>query len=77
LANYFTFESIHSENEEANVTVPAGFNPSEVRLTGHITGEAPFNGTLIHKGWRATHVTLPKTIKGHDASIIAPAEVEL
>lgn len=77
LANYFTFESIHSENEEANVTVPAGFNPSEVRLTGHITGEAPFNGTLIHKGWRATHVTLPKTIEGHDASIIAPAEVEL
>ena len=77
LENYFTFESIHSEDEETNITVPAGFNPSEVRLTGNVTGEAPFNGTLIHKGWRATHVTLPKTIEGHDATIIAPAEVEL
>ncbi|MFT5559290.1 MAG: hypothetical protein ACI9RZ_001768 [Sphingobacteriales bacterium] len=54
-----------------------GFNASAVRLTGNVVGNAPFNGTLIHKGWKVSEVKLPKLAVGHDASIVAPAEVEL
>ncbi|HET8705204.1 MAG TPA: DUF2760 domain-containing protein [Pseudomonadales bacterium] len=77
LKQYFTLAPVRSEAEESRVTIPAGFNPGEVRLTGNVTGQAPFTGTLLHRGWKATEVKLPKLAEGHDAHVIAPAEVEL
>jgi hypothetical protein len=77
LNSYFTFAAIRSEDEESRVTLAQGFNPAEVRLTGNVVGEAPFTGTLIHKGWKVTEVKLPKLAEGHDTSLVAPAEVEL
>ena len=77
LNTYFTLEAIRSEDEETPVSIAEGFNASEIRLTGNVVGNAPFNGTLIHKGWKVTEVKLPKLAAGHDASIVAPAEVEL
>ncbi|HEY7866121.1 MAG TPA: DUF2760 domain-containing protein [Psychromonas sp.] len=74
---YFTLEAIRSEDEETAISIAEGFNASEIRLTGNVVGNAPFNGTLIHKGWKVTEVKLPKLAAGHDASIVAPAEVEL
>jgi hypothetical protein len=77
LNNYFTLEPVRSEEEESSVTLTEGFNASEVRLTGNVVGDAPFTGTLVHKGWKVTDVKLPKLAKGHDTSIVAAAEVEL
>lgn len=77
LNEYFSFAPVRSEDEESRITLPQGFNASEVRLTGNVVGEAPFTGTLIHRGWRVTDVKLPKLAEGHDARIIAAAEVEL
>lgn len=77
LDTYFTLEAIRSESEESAISLPTGFNASEVRLTGNVVGEAPFNGTLIHKGWKVSETKLPKITEGHDTSIVAPAEVEL
>ncbi len=77
LNEYFVLEAILSEEEESQVTLEAGFNASEIRLTGNVVGEAPFKGTVVHRGWRAVEVKLPKLSEGHDAKIIAPSEVEL
>lgn len=77
LNTYFKFEAIRSEEEEARISLPEGFNASAVRLTGNVVGTAPFNGVLVHKGWKVTEVKLPKIAEGHDTSIVAPAEVEL
>ena len=77
LNSYFTFEPIRSEEEESRVTLPEGFNASEIRLTGNVVGDAPFTGTLVHKGWKVSDVKLPKLAEGHDTSIVASAEVEL
>ncbi|UZE96328.1 DUF2760 domain-containing protein [Alkalimarinus alittae] len=77
LETYFTFAAVRSEDEETRITLPVGFNASEVRLTGNVVGEAPFTGSLIHKGWKVTDIRLPKLAEGHDTSIVAPAEVEL
>ncbi len=77
LNEYFSFAPVRTEEEETRITLPQGFNASEVRLTGNVVGEAPFNGTLIHRGWKVTEVKLPKLAEGHDAHIIAAAEVEL
>lgn len=77
LKEYFTLEPVREEEEESRITLQEGFNASEVRLTGNVVGQAPFTGTLIHKGWKATQIKLPKLAEGHDAKVIAAAEVEL
>ncbi len=74
---YFALSTIRAEDEESRVTLAEGFNAAEVRLTGNVVGTAPFTGTLIHRGWRVEAVNLPKLSAGHDATIVAAAEVEL
>jgi len=77
LRDHFAIRPVRSEAEGARVTLPAGFDAAAVRLTGNVVGEAPFSGSLTHRGWRVEEVRLPQLVKTHDASIIAPAEVEL
>jgi hypothetical protein len=77
LSDYLSLKPIRDENEETQITIENGFNPQEIRLTGNISGEAPFSGTLIHKGWRVDSISLPKLSENFDANILAPAEVEL
>ncbi|WP_217525370.1 DUF2760 domain-containing protein [Vibrio metschnikovii] len=77
LKEYLTLEPIRTEEEETRITVEQGFNSQAIRLIGNVTGQAPFTGTLIHKGWKASALHLPKLAEHYDPSIIAPAEVEL
>jgi hypothetical protein len=62
---------IFGEDDGTSVEVASGFDPAAVRLTGNVHGQPPFRGVLQHGGWRAEHVTLPKTA-GVDAAILAP-----
>jgi hypothetical protein len=68
---------VRPEEEGAKVTLAAGFSPAEVKLSGDVKGSAPYEGVLRHRGWRAKEIVLPTPVKGHDLSVIAPAEVEL
>jgi uncharacterized protein DUF2760 len=68
---------IRTEPEGAQIQVAAGFDPGSVRLTGNVIGQPPFSGTLRHHGWRATQVRFPPPPAGQDATVLAPAEVEL
>lgn len=74
---HFTLATVRSEQEGSKITLPQGFDAATVRLTGNIVGNAPFTGTLVHKGWQVTGIRLPKLTSGHNAAIVAPAEVEL
>jgi hypothetical protein len=74
---YFRLEPVLREPEGAQVTVERGFDPAAVRLTGTVVGEGPFRGSLRHHGWRAREVKLPPVADGQDATLVAPAEVEL
>jgi len=75
--DHFAFEPMMPGEEETKVTVPKGFDPSEIRLIGEAKGEPPFRGTLRHHGWRATSVKLPGLADGVDRTVVAPAEVEV
>lgn len=79
IAEHFGIHPVRDESEGARVSVPAGFPADEYRLIGKIGGEAPFTGTLVHRGWRAEWVKLPRllTAGGERLPTIAPAEVEL
>ena len=77
LKDHFTIAPVRNEAEGSRLTLEEGFDAASVRLTGNVVGKAPFKGTLSHRGWKATDVRLPQLAKEHDASILAPAEVEL
>lgn len=77
LREHFSIQPLRSETEGSRLTLPEGFDAAAVRVTGNVVGKAPFTGTLSHRGWRATDTRLPKLAAGHDAAIVAQAEVEL
>jgi hypothetical protein len=77
LTEHLTLEPVLNGQEGDEVTVPQGFDPSAIRLTGNVSGEPPFHGSLRHAGWRATQVKLPAQPAGQDPKIVAPAEVEI
>lgn len=77
LREHFTIAPVRAEAEGSRISIDAGFDAGAIRLTGNVVGSAPFKGSLSHRGWRATDVRLPKLASGHDAAVLAQAEVEL
>ena len=77
LAEHFTLAPVRAEAEGSRITLQAGFDATAVRLTGNVVGQAPFTGTLGHRGWRVAEVRLPQLTDARAAAIIAQAEVEL
>ena len=77
LREHFTLAPVRPEAEGSPITLNPGFDARAIRLTGNVVGQAPFQGALSHRGWRATEVKLPKLAEGHDAAVLAQAEVEL
>lgn len=79
LMEHFTIEPVATENEGADITVPAGYAADEFRLVGNLAGEAPFTGKLVHKGWKVKSIKLPRVLHLDENRLpaIAPAEVEI
>jgi hypothetical protein len=79
LLEHFGIRPMREEGEGSKVTIPTGYAPDDYRLVGRISGEAPFTGTLVHHGWRAEWVKLPRLLRTSADRLpaIAPAEVEL
>jgi hypothetical protein len=77
LREHFTIRPVREEAEGSRVTLTDGFDATAIRLTGNVVGKPPFNGSISHRGWRVEEVRLPMLTGSHDATVIAPAEVEL
>jgi Domain of unknown function (DUF2760) len=79
LQEHFKIAAVSQAEEGSQVTVPTGYAADEYRLVGKVSGNPPFTGKLIHKGWKTESVTLPRIVKLDEKRLpsIAPAEVEL
>jgi len=79
LNDSFKITPISQEEEGSRITVPAAYAADEYRLLGKISGDPPFTGTLLHKGWKTESVKLPRILKSDERHLpsIAPAQVEL
>lgn len=75
LNEHVQLQRIFDAEDGSDMVVDQGFDPAAVRLTGNVTGQPPFRGTLQHGGWRAIKISLPDAPM--DPNIIAPAEVEI
>ncbi len=77
LLDQMEIQPVFREEEGAAVTVPPGFDPGAIRLTGNVSGDPPFRGILRHRGWQAERVRLPQAAGDNRKYILAPAEVEI
>lgn len=67
--------SVRSEAEGARVELAQA--APDVKLVGNVAGSAPYRGVLRHRGWRIEGFSLPRVVGTQDASVVAPAELEL
>jgi hypothetical protein len=78
LFEHVDLKPIFEEVEGTEVTVPFDFDPQAVRLTGNVSGDPPFKGTLRHHGWKVLRLDLPRvTASSRNDWILSPAEVEI
>lgn len=64
--------------EGAPLKVEQGYDPGRIRLTGQVSGTAPWQGTVAHPGWEAKRCDLPEWTGTPAAErVIAPAEIEI
>jgi hypothetical protein len=76
LARYLSLQPV-IDGVEGAYTRPATADPAAVKFIGNVPATKPEGGTLRHKGWRCAKVDLPVLNPKQDASIIAPAEIEI
>jgi hypothetical protein len=77
LKEHLALQPVLPQPEGSAVEIPSGFDPSAIRLTGNVTGQPPFRGTLQHHGWRVKEIKLAPPPEGQDEFVLMPAEVEL
>lgn len=77
LLEHGEFKAVVDRKEDEPITIPAGFDPGAIRLTGNLQGQPPFTGTVRHPGWKMKETKLPPLPPDSDGIILQPAEVEL
>jgi hypothetical protein len=76
MARYVKLEPVIDGVEGTFAKAPSP-DPNVVKFVGNVPAKPPAGGTLRHKGWRASRIDLPALASKQDASIIAPAEIEI
>lgn len=77
LEEVVTIRPLMDEAEGSLVKVPVGYDPAAIKVIGQVKGEPPYQGTLVHKGWKAHKRSLPKKVGEMHLDVIFPAEVEI
>jgi hypothetical protein len=76
MSRYVTLQPVIDGVEGTFAKAPST-DPNVVKFVGNVPAKPPTGGTLRHKGWRAAKIDLPALGARQDASIIAPAEIEI
>ncbi len=76
LKDLFDIKVVHPGEEGESLSLAADFDARAYRLVGKVPEHPPFNGTVLHRGWKTTRITLPQ-LTDTTREVIAPAEVEI
>jgi hypothetical protein len=81
LRECFDIRPLHSGEEQETVSLSGEYDATAYRLVGNVPEHPPYRGTVLHRGWKTTRVTLPRVAeaarKASAREVIAPAEVEI
>ena len=76
LARYVSLQPVIDGVEGTFAKAPS-IDPNVVKFVGNVPAKPPAGGTLRHKGWKAAKIDLPALAPRQDASVVAPAEIEV
>lgn len=78
LERMFAIQPVAPCADGESMQTEAEVDPGRIRLTGNVTGQPPFSGTVAHHGWQATRCEVPQWNGTQQSqNIIAPIELEL
>jgi hypothetical protein len=77
LDRYLPLEPILADSEGQTTTLGAPVDPSAIKLVGNVGARASYHGTVRHRGWRASRVSLPPLATSAARLVVTPAEVEI
>jgi hypothetical protein len=80
LREYFDIVPVRTEAEGSRLVLNSGYDAAAHRLLGTVAAQPPYAGRLVHPGWQATAVRLPRVSglpAGRAWPVVAPAEVEV
>jgi len=77
IEKYIGLQPVIDTEEGGKIKIDHGFDMDAISLTGNVSGEPPFEGIVIHRGWKAGKKEIPKLADIRDASLITPAQVEI
>ena len=80
LEEYFDIATVQTGNEGDKVVLASGYDAAAHRLLGAVPENPPYSGKLLHPGWVARSVKLPRvtgTTEQRPWPVLAPAEVEI
>jgi hypothetical protein len=77
----FEIQPVHPGGEREEIVLAGDFDAGAYRLVGKVPEHPPYRGTVLHRGWKATRISLPRvsatTLDLAAGRIIAPTEVEV
>ena len=77
----FEIEPVHGGQERDAIVLAGDFDAGSYRLVGKVPEHSPYQGTILHRGWKATRISLPRVTDTSRESaarkVLAPAEVEV
>ena len=76
VARYVTLQPV-IDSVEGTFTQAPSKDPNVVKFIGNVPATLPSGGILRHKGWRAVKIDLPALGPKQDATVLAPAEIEI
>ncbi len=76
LKEFFALQAVHPGEEGEELSLAADFDPRAYRLVGKVPENPPFNGRVLHRGWKTEGIKLPQ-LTDTSREIVAPAEVEI
>ncbi len=78
LREQLQIKPVHQAAEGSSVTLEPGYETREWRLVGKVTGQPPYRGALLHRGWKVERFNLARCVASEgDKVVIAPAELEI
>jgi hypothetical protein len=83
LNRYLKISSVYTGSEGDPISLPSGFDSVSFRVAGQVSSKPPYQGKVLHRGWRIDQVELPKAsspdqgVGGESPLIITPVEVEI
>jgi len=76
VTRYLTLQPV-IDGVEGTFTKAPSSDGQLVKFVGNVPAKPPSGGVLRHKGWRAAKIDLPQLSSKQDATILAPAEIEI